>query len=160
MDRQSFINAMRCVATPVTLVSTNGPHGRHGATVSAMCSVSADPPSLLVCLNVKSAITRFVEENGAFSVNVVADDQSDVASAFAGMPSAKTFRSFDTEYWEDGHMDLPKLVGATASFFCTVNRIYTQDTHRIVIGKVHEVNQADTNPVLYFDGAFRELSAR
>ena len=64
--RQDFINAMRTVASSVSVVTTDGPVGRHGATVSAFCSVSADPPTLLVCLNSGSRIARTVAENGQF----------------------------------------------------------------------------------------------
>ncbi|GEB48536.1 flavin reductase family protein [Streptomyces cacaoi] len=45
-------------ATGVTVVTTDGPHGRYGQTVSAMCSVSADPPALLVCVTVRSPLPR------------------------------------------------------------------------------------------------------
>jgi flavin reductase (DIM6/NTAB) family NADH-FMN oxidoreductase RutF len=46
--RDPFIRAMRGVANSVAIVTTDGVAGRHGATVSAFCSVSADPPSVLV----------------------------------------------------------------------------------------------------------------
>ena len=48
--RQAFIDAMRQVASTVTVVTTDGPEGQAGATVSAFASLSAAPPSVLVCL--------------------------------------------------------------------------------------------------------------
>ena len=50
-DRESFIAAMRCAASTVTVVTTAGDAGRCGVTVSAMSSISADPPSVLICVN-------------------------------------------------------------------------------------------------------------
>ena len=47
----SFRAAMRRVASTVTVVTTGGPFSRHGMTATAVTSVSADPPSLLVCIN-------------------------------------------------------------------------------------------------------------
>ena len=55
-QRTAFIHAMRGVAARVTVVTTNGKAGQRGATVSAFCSVSADPPTILVCLNKSSGI--------------------------------------------------------------------------------------------------------
>ena len=59
-QRTAFIHAMRGVAASVTVVTTNGKAGRRGATVSAFCSVSADPPTILVCLNKSSGIADAV----------------------------------------------------------------------------------------------------
>lgn len=42
--REECIEALRDVASSVSVVATDGAAGRHGATVSAFCSVSADPP--------------------------------------------------------------------------------------------------------------------
>lgn len=57
-SRQDFVAAMGNAATGVTVVSTEGPAGHFAQTVSAMCSVSADPPSLLVCVNERSPSPR------------------------------------------------------------------------------------------------------
>lgn len=157
MDRDSFICTMRAVASPVTIVCTNGPIGRHGATVSAMCSVSADPPSLLVCLNSRSSIARFVEENGAFSVNLVSEGQSVLARAFAGQRDALGQRTFATGSWSDGPLGLPTLKGASAVFYCLVKRCYQHSSHRIVIGSVVEAVRSDDIPLTYYDGVFCQL---
>ena len=157
MDRDSFIYAMRAVATPVTIVCTNGALGRHGATVSAMCSVSADPPSLLVCLNSKSSISRFVEENGAFSVNLISEGQSRLARAFAGQQDALCQRTFATGSWFDGPLELPTLSGASAVFYCLVKQCYRHSTHRIVIGRVVGAVRSDDIPLTYYDGVFCQL---
>ena len=58
--------------------------GRAGVTVSAMASVSAEGPTLLVCVHHKSPAAAAILENGVFCVNVLRDDQSHVADTFAG----------------------------------------------------------------------------
>jgi len=65
---------MRQVAATVTVVTTDGPSGQAGATVSAFTSLSADPPSVLVCLRADSRIARAVQDNGVFCVNVLPED--------------------------------------------------------------------------------------
>ena len=83
-QRTAFIHAMRGVAASVTVVTTNGKAGQRGATVSAFCSVSADPPTILVCLNKSSGIADAVAENGLFNVNILRNDQAMIARRFAG----------------------------------------------------------------------------
>ena len=54
--RQQFVEGMARAATFVSVITTDGPGGQHGVTVSSMTSVSADgeAPSLLVCIHHKS----------------------------------------------------------------------------------------------------------
>ena len=84
VDRASFIKAMRNVANSVTVVTTNGEAGCHGGTVSAFCSVSADPPTVLVCLMDSSRIAQTTLQNGNFCVNVLPYASQHVADRFAG----------------------------------------------------------------------------
>ena len=56
--RNAFVEAMGRAATGVTVVGTDGPSGRYARTVSAMCSVTADPTTLLVCVNRKSPLDK------------------------------------------------------------------------------------------------------
>ena len=82
--RADFVAAMRGVANSVTIVTTDGPAGRCGATVSAFASVSADPPMVLVCLHAQSTIAALAQENGVFCVNVLPEGAGELAVRFAG----------------------------------------------------------------------------
>ena len=79
-----FIAAMGRLVTGVTIVTTDGPAGRFGITVSAFSSVSADPPLVLACVNRKSPVVAAVLANGVFCINVLADAHRHVADTFAG----------------------------------------------------------------------------
>ena len=72
----------------VHIVTTDGPGGRLGLTVSAMVSLSADPPMLLVCINRRSPICNAILANRCFMVNVLSDRQRHVADTFSGRPQA------------------------------------------------------------------------
>ncbi|MCY4291179.1 MAG: flavin reductase family protein, partial [Roseovarius sp.] len=116
--RDAFISAMRRVAATVTVVTTDGPAGRMGATVSAFTSLSADPPSVLVCLKANSRIARSVTDNGSFCVNILPEDGEDMAKQFAGMFDSDTldrFKGIEPIQTELG----PILPNATA-FTCTL----------------------------------------
>ena len=75
---------MSGTVTGVSVVTTDGTSGRLGLTVSSMTSVSADPPTLLVCINRRSPLVEAIRANGVFAVNVVGAHQAAVADTFAG----------------------------------------------------------------------------
>src|SRR4051812_1143680 len=81
----AYIHAMGAAVTGVTVVTTTTPaDGPIGRTVSAMCSVSAEPPLLLVSIRSQSPLATAIAERGAFAVNVLSGEQAALAESFAG----------------------------------------------------------------------------
>lgn len=150
--REDFISAMRTVASSVTVVTTDGPAGRHGATVSAFCSVSADPPSVLVCLNSNSRIARAVAENKVFSVNVLPESQQDIADRFAGRHDNNISDRFDGIDLS-GTVSTPLIAGAT-SFSCELEESITFGSHQIFFGLVTKAQGREIEPLTYLNGAY------
>jgi len=151
--RAAFIGAMRAVASSVTVVTTDGATGRHGATVSAFCSVSADPPSVLVCLKADSRIARSVAANGAFCVNVLPRARADVANRFAGCDDHRVADRFDGI---DCEGDLPAIDGATA-FLCELTERLDSGTHAVLVGRVTRVRPGTPEPLTYLNGAYHRV---
>lgn len=156
VPRDNFIAAMRQVASSVTVVTTDGLAGRHGATVSAFSSVSADPPTVLVCLFAQSRIARAVSENGAFCVNVLSESDTDIADRFAG-------RHDDREQDRFAGIDIvgvpgtpPQIDGATA-FVCDVQQSMRSGSHLIVLGHVRDVLPGVASPLTYRDGCYHRI---
>lgn len=157
MDRETFIQALRSVANSVTVVTTNGEAGRHGATVSAFCSVSADPPTVLVCLNGKSKIGELVAKNKVFNVNVLSEGSEAIAKRFAGMDDTTVEDRFDgVEITDDV---VPTLVGATV-FQCRLQELGQSGSHLIAIGLVEATAGGGKPPLTYFDGAYQTLQRK
>lgn len=150
--RDAFIAAMRQVAATVTVVTTDGPAGQAGATVSAFTSLSADPPSVLVCLKADSRIARAVQDNGVFCVNILPEDAADIARAFAGTfdhMRENRFEGLDVSNTEFG----PILPRATA-FTCSLNHRHVHGSHAICIGDVTGISNAGEKPLTYMSGTF------
>lgn len=155
-SREDFIRGMRSVASSVTVVTTDGPAGRFGATVSAFCSVSADPPSALVCLRADSRIAGNVAANGVFCVNVLPQSRRDIAERFAGCHDDLVADRFsDIEYISDSDA-LPVIAGATA-FSCTLQETVEFGSHRIFIGHVVDLRQGAPEPLAYLNGAYHRV---
>lgn len=152
VDRDAFKAAMRLVASTVTVVTTDGPAGRVGATVSAFTSLSADPPSVLVCLRSDSRIARAVAANRGFCVNILPEDCADIARAFAG-PSpdnpADRFSGLDITAAAHG----PVLPRATA-FACLMTEEVVHGSHAICIGRVIAISNAGERPLTYLSGDY------
>ncbi|MEF2550580.1 flavin reductase [Aurantimonas sp. A2-1-M11] len=158
IDRESFRDAMSRFAAAVHLVTTDGPAGRRGVTVSSACSVSDSPATLLVCLNMSSPDNDRFEENGNFAVNLLGAEDEAVARAFAGEGRLSPEARFASAEWETLQTGAPLLTSSLASFDCRLLEASVVATHRILIGEVVAVR---TNPkassLVYLDRAYRHL---
>ncbi len=150
IDRETFIAAMRRVASSVSVVTTDGPAGRHGTTVSAFCSVSADPPTVLVCLHGGSRIAALVGDNGIFRVNILPAEAAEIADRFAGKDDADVTDRFDGIAASG---DVPEITGAT-SLKCTVTQTVTEGSHLICFGRVTDVTLGQDIPLTYLAGQY------
>lgn len=150
--RDAFLSAMRQVAATVTVVTTDGPGGRMGATVSAFTSLSADPPTVLVCLKADSRIGQAVAANGTFTVNVLPEDAVEIAQRFAGIYDSQTPDRFHGTPVTPTPFG-PILPRATA-FTCTLETTYSHSTHQICIGAVTGISNAGEKPLTYMHGEF------
>ena len=150
--RAAFLEGMSRAASSVCVVTTDGPAGRAGVTVSAMTSVSADgeTPSMLTCLNATSSALPLVLANGCFCINILQDDQtaiSDIFSSRSPAPGGDKFATVDTFTAETG---APCLRAALVSFDCTLISAERMGTHHICIGAVKAVEIAPEGaPLLY-----------
>ncbi len=154
--RAAFIAAMRSVAASVTVVTTDGPGGRQGATVSAFTSVSADPPTVLVCLRQGSRIAQAVDQNARFCVNVLPQGNQAIANRFAGLDDARISDRFSgIECYGDPGTP-PALDGATV-FSCEVAQTSLVGSHLVVMGTVQMVRAGHGAPLTYLDGAYHRV---
>jgi len=156
VPRQDFIAAMRRVASSVTVVTTDGTGGRHGATVSAFSSVSADPPTVLVCLFAESRIARAVTVNGRFCVNVLRETCADLANRFAGGQDAEIADRFDGIDCF-GTAGEPPMIRAATAFRCDMQQQMRSGSHLIITGHVTEVWTGDAAPLTYREGSYHRV---
>jgi flavin reductase (DIM6/NTAB) family NADH-FMN oxidoreductase RutF len=159
LGRAEFVTAMANAATGVTVVATDGAAGRVARTVSAMCSVSADPPTVLVAVNRRSPLTGAVATNGVFGVSVLSERQAHVSETFAGRPAGGQPYDFGCASWTRGHSGAPVLDGAAATFDCAVVQAMSVATHIIFVGRVLASGAGGQVPLTYHDRGYRRLAA-
>jgi len=155
MLRDRFLQGMSHAASTVNVVTTDGEQGRTGVTVSAMCSVSADPPSLLVCVHHEGRATKAIKENGVLCVNVLRDDQCVVSDTFAGRRTPSDGDQFACAKWTARTTGAPALVDALVVFDCRLKHDFRWGSHYIFIADVEDiwVNQSGS-PLIYANRAY------
>jgi len=140
----AFRRGMRALPGAVFVVAANGPDGAPvGLTATAVTSLSADPPSLLVCVNRSASIAAALTAGAHFSVNLLAAGQQEIAEAFGGQRIARGVARFAYGGWLRSDAEVPILAGANATFECVVAELRDFATHHVVIGTIHDVRLAD-----------------
>jgi flavin reductase (DIM6/NTAB) family NADH-FMN oxidoreductase RutF len=148
----TFRHAMRTLASAVSVVTTAHEGRRHGMTVTAVSSVSMDPPSLLVCINRAAGLHAPLLATRRFCLNILRADQAELAQAFGGGRAGE--QRFALGDWREAE-GLPCLDGAQANVLCEVDGVFRYATHSIVVGLVTAVRVADVvTPLIYQDGRY------
>jgi flavin reductase (DIM6/NTAB) family NADH-FMN oxidoreductase RutF len=155
--RQRFLLGMSHAACTVNVVTTDGSAGRHGVTVSAMVSVSADTPqpTLLVCIHQKSGVAAAVLENGVFCVNVLRDDQAHISDNFAGRSGVRGAARFDCTEWTTQLTGAPRVRDALVAFDCRVTASERVGSHFVLFGSVQDIFVTGGGaPLIYANRAY------
>jgi len=148
-----FRLAMRRLASAVGVVTAIGEDGPAGMTATSITSMSADPPSVLVCVNRAASIHACLKVGAPFNVSILSRHQSDVSAAFSGKV-ARELR-FTTGSWTPDLRGLAMLDGAQANLCCTADVILPYGTHSVVIGKVEAVRLSGAvEPLIYGNGQY------
>lgn len=151
---------MRKLPAQVCVIAAKSGDTRIAMTATAVTSLCADPPTLLVCLFRTARPTAIVEEAKAFSVNLLPANLVGVANQCA-LPSLEPEQRFDVGDWSlSPTLGQPVLGGATVSFECEMGSTLEQGTHLIVTGLIRSVAFADSDPLLYHDASYREIGPR
>lgn len=150
--RERFISGMSYVANTVNIITTDGPAGRGGVTVSAMTSVSADAPrpTLLVCIHQLSRAGQMILGNGVFAVNILKDDQQNIADIFAGRQGQTAKQELVGPDWTTMQSGSLRAVNALVGFDCTVTSSNLVGTHYVFFGEVDDVHLSESgSPLIY-----------
>jgi Flavin reductase like domain len=82
---EAFRAAMRRFASTVSIISCNDPDGQlHGMSATAVTSVCADPPTVLVCVNNSAATHGALSRRGRFCINILRSFHSELSQVFSG----------------------------------------------------------------------------
>jgi flavin reductase ActVB len=155
LDRSAFTEAMSRFASGVTIVTTvDAAGGAHGFTASSFCSVSLDPPLVLVCLARSANSYPVFAGCERFSVSVLRAEQADLALRFARTGTDK----FGHGRFVTGAGGVSVVDGALALVECTAERVYEAGDHIILLGRVRHARVDEGSPAIYFNRSFSTLA--
>lgn len=160
VSRQEFRDAMARLGAAVNIITTDGVAGQCGITATAVCSVTDDPPTLLVCLNRTSPRSAVFLKNGVLCVNTLSAGQQGISNAFSA-PSDKADMAsrFAAGSWGRLASGAPVLEGAAASFDCRITEVMEQGTHSVVFAQVEAVRFTDMQAgcLMYYARSYHGL---
>jgi 3-hydroxy-9,10-secoandrosta-1,3,5(10)-triene-9,17-dione monooxygenase reductase component len=144
--------AMGCFPSGVTIVTSWDGDEPVGSTINAFCSVSLDPPLLLICLAHLNPIREGLERSRIFGVNILHEDGRLIAQRFAREPLADRFCEFPYRAADGG---APQLEGAPVFIDCALEAIHPGGDHVIAVGRGVRIDHASAAlPLLYHRGQF------
>ncbi|MGY8635431.1 flavin reductase [Bradyrhizobium sp. 14AA] len=136
VDRVAFRDMMSRFGVAVSVVTTDGAAGQCGFTCTAVCSVTDEPPTVLVCLNRKSQMNAVFRRNGVLCVNVLSAAQEELSVAFAGRRDINMTERFTVYPWDRIATGAPALRNALGAFDCEISETQDYGTHTIFFGRV------------------------
>jgi flavin reductase (DIM6/NTAB) family NADH-FMN oxidoreductase RutF len=161
VDAPRFRQVLSRFATGVTVVATRNGSVISGITVSAFCSVSLDPPLVLICIDRKNNTCDLIDASGIYTVSVLAEDQEYLSRCFATTRPEKYDTFCGAEYFTRA-TGAPILQDCIAYLDCQVEARYPGGDHVIFLGRVldlglSEQERSEASPLLYFRGRYERL---
>jgi flavin reductase (DIM6/NTAB) family NADH-FMN oxidoreductase RutF len=147
-EGEIFRLAMRELASGVALVTTGSGAHRTGCTATSLCSLSLDPPSLIVCMALTSSTLPSIRANRTFGVNILDGTHAELADRFAGRTGVKGAARFAGIDWMTLVTGAPLLRDALACIDCNVEEVLDRHTHALLIGRVAAVRRGGAAPAL------------
>ena len=158
VDQNSFREAMSRLGAAVHVITTAGDAGECGVTASAVCSVTDDPPTVLLCLNRASETNPVFKANGVFCVNTLTAEQQVLSDCFAGFTQETMAERFANAEWDRLATGSPVLRSGLVSLDCEIASITEVGTHSVIFGEVRAMQFGETRAALmYFNRAYKSL---
>ncbi|QBQ99850.1 flavin reductase [Paraburkholderia pallida] len=155
IDATDFREALSRAATAVTIIATEGSAGKAGVTCSAVCSVSDTPPTILFCVNQRSAANSVIKSNGLLSVNWLQAQQADVSQLFSGVGHVPMHERFNDTRWQVSVHGIPYHTDALVSLDCRIASAMEIGTHSVFVAHVLNARtSAEVAPLVYCQRAY------
>ncbi|CAM1647002.1 flavin reductase [Bartonella apis] len=153
-----YRDAMSHFAGAVHIVTTDGARNKRGVTISACCSLSDNPPTVLVCLMRQHEENRIFIENEKFCVNTLAGHHKNLSDIFAGRGGMTQQERFSHGKWQTLKTGSPVLSNALVALDCQLVGWHVHATHYVLIGEVVAVKRnPGIDALMYLDRAYRTL---
>ncbi len=150
IDRQSFFDVMASFPSGVAIVTTVTADGApRGLTTTAVCSVSAEPPTILVCVDLASRTLAALRASGRFAVNFMGEGRSELCLLFASKAEDK----FAHVTWRPTPSGMPLLANDVLAWAdCATMQELQVGDHVVLVARVEAggVQPELEPPLMYY----------
>jgi 3-hydroxy-9,10-secoandrosta-1,3,5(10)-triene-9,17-dione monooxygenase reductase component len=155
ITNDEFKTALGRFASGVTVVTTKDAAGKlHGLTVSAFCSVSMNPPLILVCILKTTGSHQSFIDGKSFVVNVLGESQQHISNHFASRRDDK----FSGQNYELNEQGLPVLDNCQVNLECSLKHSYDGGDHTIFVGEIEKATVNTAKPLIYWHGNYQKIT--
>lgn len=158
VDVDQFKIGMRSLAGAVSIITSANANHRYGMTMTAVCSATAEPPTVLICVNKLASTHAAIAKSGIFCANVLRVEDWELSTTFSGAQTGEgRFKSRD---WTRLATGSPVLIDSLVSFDCRVVKKLVHGSHTIFLGQVEQVLVGKKGkPLLYSEGQYAKLAS-
>ena len=150
--KKDFIQAMRGVASTVSVVSAKTDDIRHAMTAISVVSLSMEPPSMLVCVNKEASIHNILSVGSLFCINILSDKQESLSKVCSESDEGES--RFEDIAWEEENGYVFNS-NSSSNVFCECTNIIDHNTHTIFIAEVKRtINNVSDGPLVYMSGKY------
>lgn len=151
-----FKQGMSFLPGTVNIVTTDSVNGKAGFTATAVCSVSDNPPTLLVCLNRGASVHKAFSQSDSLAINTLDVGQDNLSNLFGG--KAAMGERFATAKWETLVTGSPVLSDAAVSFDCKITEVKSVATHDVIFCQVVGIKQKpQAGALVYYQRGYHNL---
>jgi flavin reductase (DIM6/NTAB) family NADH-FMN oxidoreductase RutF len=149
-----FRRACALFPTGVAVLTTRGLNDTpHGLTVNAFCSLSLDPPLVLVAVDRACSLLETFENSGHFAINFLSREQRNLSVRFSELPEGR----FSGIRYAPGAEGTPLIEGAIGSVECRTTQIIDAGDHKALIGEVFAATVGEGEPLVFFRGSYAAI---
>lgn len=154
---EAFRQGMAGLPGAVNIVTTETASGKAGFTATAVCSVSDNPGTLLVCLNRSASVHAAFENTTSLVINTLDAGQDQLSNLFGG--KAPMDERFASAEWQTLVTGSPVLADAAVAFDCVITDRQSVATHDVIFCRVVDIKQKDqAGSLLYFQRGYHHLA--
>ncbi|MBS28829.1 MAG: flavin reductase [Alphaproteobacteria bacterium] len=155
IDIGTFWGAVGQRAVAATIVTARGSAGPAGFLGLSATHICADPPTMLISIDVKTSALGAIRDSGHFAINYLPTGAEDVVDMFAGKTDVKGPARFETGRWGLLATGAPVFVGAVGVMDCRLEETLERHNTIIAIGRVVAIgSETSADPLVYFRGGY------
>lgn len=155
MTRSHFKEAMSLLASGVSILTCQQGEDLCGITISSLTSVDLDPPTILVCVDGKSALAPVLRNTRSFGVTILREDQLEIGQRFSNpkFSNLDRFKSVQVETINN----CPLIRGGLAQMTCDLQHEVFLSENFVFFGRITHIEAHVGRPLIYFHRQWQTL---